>query len=117
MALEEARSFVGELAPAVVRVDGEAAEAGNPVARVQEVEAHRAGAVPLAVLLDLDHEAAGHLRLGEGALDLLPHRVCVTGAPGAEEGLYIVVAGKLGQEGDGVECPPAEAAPVHTARA
>ena len=65
MALEETRRFVRELAPAEVGMDGEAAEVGDPVALVREVEAHRAGAAPLSVLLDLDHEAAGLLRFGE----------------------------------------------------
>src|SRR5512132_817611 len=112
MALEEARSFVGQLAPAVVRVDGEAAEVGDPVALVREVEAHRAGAAPLAVFLDLDHEAADLLRLGERALDLIAHICGFARAPDAEERLDVVVGGELSQEVDVVEGRSAEPEPV-----
>jgi hypothetical protein len=65
VALEEARRFVRELAAAIVGVDGEPAKVRDPVALVREVEGHRAGAAPRSVLLDLDHEPSGLLRLGE----------------------------------------------------
>src|SRR5262249_38944813 len=87
-----------QLAPTVVGVHRETTEVCDAVALVREVERHRAGAPPVAVLLDLDHEAAGLLGLGERALDLLAHGVRVTCAPAAEERFDVVVTRELGEE-------------------
>ena len=58
MALKETGGVVGQAAAPEVGVHREAAEIRDPAAPVLKVEAHHAGAAPLAVLLDLDHEPA-----------------------------------------------------------
>ena len=64
VALKEPRGLVGEPAATELGMDREPAEIRDAVALVGDVEAHQAGTPPFAVLLDLDHEAAGLLRLG-----------------------------------------------------
>jgi hypothetical protein len=61
--LKQLRRVVGEAAAAEVRMDGEVSEVGDPRAPVGELEAHRAGAAPLAVILDLDDETPELFRL------------------------------------------------------
>ncbi len=58
MALKETSRVVGQAAAPEVGVHREAAEIRDSAAPVLKVEAHHAGAAPLAVLLDFDHEPA-----------------------------------------------------------
>src|SRR6266536_1052917 len=71
VALEEARRPVREPPATEVGVDRQRAEVRDPAAAVGEVEAHQPRTVPVAAVLDLDHEAAELLRLRLVGLDLL----------------------------------------------
>src|SRR5919201_1665400 len=92
-------------------MDGKASEVGDPTPPVGNVEAHHAGGSPVAVDLDLDHEAAAFpwLRLRE--LDLLEQRLAVARPHGCEIGLDLLVRGQLEQEVDvvGARAPQAKA--------
>ena len=68
--LEQPGSRVREAPAAKVGVDGQPAEIGDPAASVRDLETHHPGGAPLALLADLDHEAAEVLRLGLRPLDL-----------------------------------------------
>ena len=78
VALKELRRLVGKTAAAKIRMNREISEVRNPRAAVNELEAHRAGASPVGVLLDLDHEAAECVWLPLRTLDLQDARL---GAP------------------------------------
>src|SRR5581483_10345770 len=66
-ALELPRRVVRDPPAAEARVDGEALDPRDPVPLVRDVKAERAR----RLAVDLDHEAAERLRLGERPLDLL----------------------------------------------
>src|SRR6266542_1474333 len=91
VALEEARRPVREPPATEVGVDRQRAAVG-------EVEAHQPRTVPVAAVLDLDHEAAELLRLRLGALDLGREALAVARPDHREVGLDLLVAHQLDQE-------------------
>src|SRR5439155_17519765 len=78
VALKQPGGVVGETAAAKVRMDRQISEVGDPRATVGDLEAHRASRAPLAVPLDLDHEASEFVRFGLRPLDLLQQCVPVS---------------------------------------
>src|SRR6266511_1636835 len=98
VALEEARRPVREPPAAEVGVDRQRAEVRDPAATVGDLEAHRAGAPPFALLLHLDQEAPELLRLRLRAVDLLQEPLSVARPDHGEEGLDLLVAHQLDQE-------------------
>src|SRR5204863_8930684 len=79
-----------------------------PRAAVGELEAHRAGATPLTVFLDLDDEASELVRLRLGALDLLQQPVALARARAREVGLDVLMGRQLDEEVDVVRSGPAQ---------
>jgi len=101
------RAGDGEAA-AEVRMDREVSEVGDPRAPVGELEAHRAGAAPLAVILYLDDETTELVGLRLGALDLLQQPVELARARAREVGLDVLVGRQLDEEVDVIRSGPAQ---------
>jgi mannose-6-phosphate isomerase-like protein (cupin superfamily) len=67
---EQPGGRVGDAAPAKLREEHEASQVGDAAPAVRDVIPQDPGALPLAVLIDLDHEPARLLGLRERLLDL-----------------------------------------------
>src|SRR5256714_398353 len=112
VALKVLRRLVGKTAATKVRMDREISEVRNPRAAVNELEAHRAGASPMAVLLDLDHEATECVWLPLRTLDLLQQRRPVARPRRGKVRLDVLVRRQLDEEVDVGRLRAAQPEPV-----
>jgi len=108
VALEQSRRFVGEPPAAEIGMYRKIREVRDPRAAVRDLEAQRAGGMPVSLPLDLDQEAAELIGLVLRALDLRKQPFTVTRPNDGEVRLHVLVGRQFENEVDVARVRPAE---------